>query len=171
MALVDNSADISRGGSPRGHTSGSPATASSAATRSSYHRSRKPARRPPNPNRPPRRVVVLCACPSSPGSGGCIRQVVDGSLYCSHCVSGAAAGCPCAAPTSVVPPSAVPVAPSVASVDYVWDVCCGAGLGYTVERLHSHPGPMALATDILPADVALANLNIRQDHPELLSHL
>jgi hypothetical protein len=78
MALVDNSADVSRGGSPRGHTSGSPATASSTAPR--YHRSRKPAHRPPNPNRPPRKVVALCACPSSPGSGGCIRQVVDGSL-------------------------------------------------------------------------------------------
>ena len=163
MALMGDTAGVSRGGSPRGRASNSPATASSAAPH--YHRSRQPARRPPNPNRPPRKVVVLCACPSSPGSGGCIRQVVDGSLYCSHCVSGATC-CPCATPASVVPPSAVPVAPLVASVDFVWDVCCGVGLGFTIARLQSHPGLMAFATDILPPDVALAN--IRQDYPELL---
>ena len=169
MALVDNSADISRGDSPRSRASVSSAAASAATPHGSYRRSRAPARRPPNPRRPPRAIVVLCACPSSSGSGGCIRQVVDGSQYCSQCVPDAAASCPCAARTAVVPPVVVPVAPSVESVRYVWDVCCGVSLAYTIERLQSHPGLMAFATDILPADEALAN--IRQDHPELLSRV
>ena len=117
-------------------------------------------------------IFALCMCAHQPPGRPCLGRPAAGRTTCAECLT-CSDGRPCVNSdrppfcSAIVPPKCYHWEPGIAKAVFL-DPACG-NLSYSISRLLEAPTAIALAWDVLPPEVALADL--LRAYPHLLSRV